>query len=41
MVGDHAISGFEFGAGQGEFLKDIMKKAFPKAKVEAVFDING
>ncbi|RDI41565.1 peptide chain release factor N(5)-glutamine methyltransferase [Falsibacillus pallidus] len=41
VVGDRAIIGFEFGAGQGESVKEIMKKAFPMAEVEVVFDING
>ncbi|WP_433751356.1 peptide chain release factor N(5)-glutamine methyltransferase [Falsibacillus pallidus] len=41
VVGDRAIIGFEFGAGQGESVKEIMKKTFPKASVEVVYDING
>lgn len=36
-----AIVAFEVGVGQGEDVKDLLEQAFPQAKVEVVFDING
>lgn len=36
-----AIVAFEVGVGQGEDVKGLLKQAFPQAKVEVVFDING
>ena len=41
VVRNRAIIGFELGAGQGNAVKAIMEEAFPAARVEVVFDING
>jgi release factor glutamine methyltransferase len=36
-----ALIGFEVGAGQSEAVADLLRRAFPYAEVEVVFDING
>ncbi len=35
------LIGFEFGAGQGNSVAEILQKAFPKALVSVEYDING
>lgn len=36
-----ALVGFEVGAGQGETVADMLRKALPSANVEVIYDING
>ncbi|KAB7671849.1 peptide chain release factor N(5)-glutamine methyltransferase [Bacillus sp. B1-b2] len=41
IVKDKAIVGFEVGTGQSKDVASLLQKAFPHAKVEVQFDING
>jgi release factor glutamine methyltransferase len=41
VLKEQAIVAFEVGHGQGEDVKELLRKAFPAAHVEVVFDING
>ncbi|WP_436377087.1 peptide chain release factor N(5)-glutamine methyltransferase [Cytobacillus sp. BC1816] len=41
VIKDHAIIGFEVGAGQSEAVFALLKQTFPQANVETVYDING
>ena len=41
VVKEQAIIGFEVGAGQSKSVAQLLEAAFPKAKVEVQFDING
>lgn len=41
VLKDQALVGFEVGAGQSTAVSDLLKKAFPQAKIEVVHDING
>ncbi|MER2058641.1 MAG: protein-(glutamine-N5) methyltransferase, release factor-specific, partial [Niallia sp.] len=36
-----AIIGFEVGAGQSNAVANLLEVAFPQAKVEVQYDING
>ncbi|AJD92353.1 N5-glutamine S-adenosyl-L-methionine-dependent methyltransferase [Jeotgalibacillus malaysiensis] len=35
------LIGFEVGAGQGETIAALLKKAFPEDRTEVIYDING
>ncbi|MDQ0214159.1 release factor glutamine methyltransferase [Oikeobacillus pervagus] len=41
VLKNRAIVGFEVGAGQGEMVASLLRKAFSDGKAEVVFDING
>jgi release factor glutamine methyltransferase len=41
VMNDTFLIGFEVGAGQGETVADMLRRAFPDAYAEVVFDING
>ena len=41
VLKDKAIIGFEVGAGQSKSVAQLLQAAFPQAKVEVQFDING
>lgn len=38
---EQAIIGFEVGAGQSEAVRHLLQRAFPNARIEIEFDING
>lgn len=41
VLKERALVGFEVGAGQSTAVMSLLQKAFPQAKVETVYDING
>ena len=41
VLKEKALVGFEVGAGQSKQVAQLLKKAFSRAKVETVYDING
>lgn len=41
ILEEKALVGFEVGAGQSKAVMNLLRQAFPSAKVETVFDING
>lgn len=41
VVKNQALIGFEVGVGQSQSVQNLLLEAFPNAKVEIVFDING
>ncbi|WP_075983648.1 peptide chain release factor N(5)-glutamine methyltransferase [Bacillus massilinigeriensis] len=41
VLNEKALVGFEVGAGQSDAVKKLLLEAFPQAKVDVVYDING
>jgi release factor glutamine methyltransferase len=41
VLKEKALVGFEVGAGQSKAVTDLLQQAFPSAKIETVYDING
>jgi release factor glutamine methyltransferase len=41
VMNEVCLIAFEVGAGQGKSVSNLLKEAFPSAKVEVVYDING
>lgn len=41
VVKEKALVGFEIGAGQSQAVTNLLQEAFPTAKIETVYDING
>lgn len=41
VLEEKALVGFEVGAGQSKDVMNLLKNAFPAAKIETVYDING
>ena len=41
VLKEKALVGFEVGAGQSHAVTNLLQEAFPTAKIETVYDING
>ncbi|PLR96610.1 peptide chain release factor N(5)-glutamine methyltransferase [Bacillus sp. T33-2] len=41
VLKNKALVGFEIGAGQSKDVKELLRKAFPQALIDVVYDING
>ncbi|TFD96982.1 peptide chain release factor N(5)-glutamine methyltransferase [Jeotgalibacillus sp. R-1-5s-1] len=41
LMNTPGLIGFEVGAGQGEIVAEMLRKAFPNGQTEVIFDING